>query len=433
MVLFGSALALSAAYANTASLKKPKLQSFTTGAMEFLVTVKSVSNGVALAVEGDPDDRSGGYRSHRVVLLDYETGKKTVTAYDTANNYAGNPDDSGFAEGWAVVGKVGGVKKNSEDIGYTFIDPNGRSLSEPKYAYLTNFHNGLAGCRFYAGDDCYTGVLQTDGKVRFAILGKFDVTIGKEYVTMKEAKHQFSYDLEGKRITLTKEILERDVINYRAAERNAFYGKYAGQYTKVDYLGSDRFRVETKSVRKIVDSGNETIYTEASTALHGFPRAFMNGEKLYLQTSVGLCDRDGKIIIPSGKYQEIKPADGDCFVTKLGDKFQMFDSGGKVIATSQYDPMIYLYQGGVNTLFYYLFDSQYRPNGVAYLYTSIDLGRGKSSTAPLRELYKKCRFSDMKADLALKASAQKLMKSSTAQNPGLFAIMSALSRGNLKD
>lgn len=416
--------------ANAASLKKPKLQSFTTGAMEMLLTVTSVYDGVALAVEGDPEDRSGGYASHRVVLIDYETGKKTITPYDTPVNFDGV---GGFVEGWAIVGKVGALKQNYGEIGYTFINTKGKSLSEPKYKNLTNFHNGLAGCNYFVGDEIYTGVLQTDGKVRFAILGDYDVKIGNNYVTMKEAKNEFTYDLKGNKITLTQEILDKDVTNYKAAERDSFYKEYASQYTKVDYLGSNRFRVEANGSRSIVDSKNKTIYEENSTAYYGLPRAFVNNDKLYLETSEGICNIDGKVIIPSSKYNEIRPADGDCFVTKTNDTFQMFNSSGKVVATSEYNPMIYLYQGKVDTLFVWLYDSEYRPNGVACLFTNINLSKGKSSTAELKKLYNKCTFPDEKSALGAKASAQKLMKSSTADNPGLFSVMSVLSRGYLKD
>jgi hypothetical protein len=292
----------------------------------------------------------------------------------------------------------------------------------------------LAGCRYYVGDEIYTGILQTDGKVRFAILGEFDVYIGKNYVTMSDIYRQFAYDLEGNRITLTQELIEKDVYNYKASERDSFYKEYASKYTKVDYLGSNRFRVETNDSRKIVDSTNKTIYNEASDAPYGYPTALMNGSKLYLLTSKGLYNKDGKLIISNSKYDQIKPADGDCFVTSMDNKsFKMYDSGGKVLASSDYNPLIYLYQGKVGTLFYWLMDSQYRPNGAAYLYTNINLSKGKASTAELKKLFKKCTFSDMPVDKGVKASAEKLMKSSTAEIPGLFAVMSYLSRGYAKN
>lgn len=427
MVSFSVALPLALAEAKTGSLKTPKLQTFTTGAMDFLLTVRAIGDGVALAEEANPNYKSGGYSINRVILIDYETGKKTITPYHTAMNYDGDPNSHGFAEGWAIVGKDGALQKNESGLGYTYINSKGKSFSKPIYSYLTNFRNGIAGCRYYVGNDCYTGILQKDGKVRFAILGAFDVKIGNSYVTMSARDGNFTYDLKGNRITLTKEILEKDVNNYNASERNSFYKNYANKYTIVEYLGSNRFRVETKTSRKIVDSKNKTIVTESTKAAYGFPRAFINGNKLYIQTSKGICNKDGKLIIASSKYDQISPADGDCFVTRKKETFQMFHSSGKVIATSQYNPMVYSYQTVVETLFVWHFDSDYRTKGLACLYTDINLGN-KSSTKSLKELYKKCRFDDSKIALATQASAKKLMQSNTANNIEMFSVMGMLSR-----
>lgn len=415
-----------------ASLKAPKLQSFTTGAMEFENSTVAISNGIGLATEYDPNDENAEYGWHsRVVLIDYEKGTKKILPFDGARNqeYDGDAyDDNGFVEGWALVYKAGAIinPDNPSNLGYTFINTKGEALTEPKFSYASSFHNGLAGVRYYEGDQCYTGVLQKNGKIKFAVFGRYSIHVGNDYVKLSDEKNVFCYDFDGKRIYLTEtEMRERDSENYNAKERNAFYKKYEKEYKSVEYCGSNRFYAETSKGKKVVDAKNKTIIPES----YGVSRKLMNEGQIYFVTRhKGLCNKDGKVILAK-QQEKIIPADGGYFLGIIDNKYQtLIDSSGKVIATSNWDPIIVLSQGRVEMLFNYHFDSEYRANGKAYLYTKTDLSK-KSSTSDLKKLYANRTSASTfdKHSLGVYNSAKKIVKNSTQRNIEMFGVMAELS------
>ncbi len=415
----------------TASLKAPKLQSFTTGAIEFENSTISVSNGVGLATEYDPKNKNAQYGWHsRVVLIDYEKGTKKVLPFDGARNqeYDGDAyDDNGFVEGWALVYRAGAIVNpdNSANLGYTFINPEGKALTEPKFTYASSFRNGLAGVRYYEGKQCYTGVLQKNGKIKFAVFGKYSIHVGNDYVRFYDSKNSFCYDFNGKRIFLTEvEVRERDRQNYNAKERAEFYQKYAKAYKSVEYLGSNRFYAVTEKGKRVVDSQNKTIIPESSGAYY----EMMNSGQIYFLTfNKGLCNKDGKVILAK-KQEQIIPVDGGYFLGIIDNKYQtLIDTNGKVIATSNWDPIVVLSQGRVKMLFTYAFDYEYRPKGKAYLYTNIDLNK-KSSTSELKKLYaNRTPLYDKYKQAGVYNSAKTIANNSTQRNIEMFGVMAELS------
>lgn len=415
---------------SAASLKTPKLQSFTTGATEFGNTTISISNGVALATEHDPKNKNYEYGwISRVILIDYEKGTKKILPYDGARNMAFDGDadnDNGFVEGWALVYRAGAIKIPDDDrgIGYTFINPEGKALTEPKFSYASSFHNGLAGVRYYEGDQCYTGVLQKNGKVKFAIFGQFSIHVGNDYVEFSGQKDKFCYDFNGKRIYLTeKEKRERDCKNYNAKEREGFYKNYEKLYKSVEYCGSNRFYAETDKGTKVVDSQNKTIIPE-SYMVNG---RIMNGNQIYFTTfQKGLCNKDGKIILAK-KQDWIVPVDGGYFLGIIDNKIQtLIDSNGKVITTSNFDPIFVLSETRVKTLYNANVDYEWRTKGTAYLYTDIDLSK-KSSTAELKKMYANSIKVSGKKEIGVLNSAKNIIKNSTHKNIEMFGVMSELS------
>lgn len=415
---------------NAASLKAPKLQSFTTGATEFENTTISISNGVALATEHDPKNKNYefGWIS-RVILIDYEKGTKKILPYDGARNLAFDGDagdDNGFVEGWALVYRAGVIKIPDDDrgIGYTFINTEGKALTEPKFSYASSFRNGLAGVRYFEGNQCFTGVLQTNGKVKFAIAGQYSIHVGNDYVEFSGKKENFCYDYNGKRIYLTDtEKRERDNKNYNAKERESFYKNYGKLYKSVEYCGSNRFYAETDKGKKVVDSQNKTIIPE-SYMVNG---KIMNGNQIYFTTyQKGLCNKDGKIIL--AKQQDwIIPVDGGYFLGIIDNKLQtLIGSNGKVIATSDFDPIIVLSETRVKTLYNANFDYEWRTKGTAYLYTDIDLSK-KSSTAQLKKMYANSIQGRSKKEIGVLNSAKNIAKNSTHKNIEMFGVMSELS------
>lgn len=415
---------------SAASLKTPKLQSFTTGATEFENSTISISNGVGLATEYDPNNKNAKFGWHsRVILIDYEKGTKKILPYDGARNIAFDgdaEDDNGFVEGWALVYRVGAIKIPDDDrgIGYTFINPKGEALTQPKFSYASSFNNGLAGVRYYEGNQCYSGVLQKNGKVKFAIAGQYSIHVGNDYVEFSGQKDKFCYDFNGKRIYLTeKEKRERDCKNYNAKERESFYKNYEKLYKSVEYWGSNRFYVETDKNAKIVDSQNKTIIPD-SYMVNG---KIMNGNQIYFTTyKKGLCNKDGKIILADTRYYLI-PADGGYFLGIFDNKKQiLIDSNGKVIATSDFEPIIVLSETRVKTLYNANFDYEWRTKGTAYLYTDIDLSK-KSSTAELKKMYANRIKVSGKKEEGILNSAKNIIKNSTHKNIEMFGVMSELS------
>lgn len=415
---------------NAASLKTPKLQSFTAGAAEFENSTVAMSNGVALATEYDPNNKNAEFGWHsRVILIDYEKGTKKILPYDGARNMTFDGDaenDNGFVEGWALVYKAGAIKIPDDDtgIGYTFINPEGKALTEPKFSYASSFHNGLAGVRYYEGTQCYTGVLQKNGKIKFAIFGQYSIHVGNDYVEFSGKKDVFCYDFNGKRIHLTEtEMRERDSANYSAKERDSFYKNYAKQYKSVEYCGSNRFYAVTAKGKKVVDSQNKTIIPES----FGVTDKMMNSNQIYFRTSnKGLCNKDGKVILAK-KQDQIIAADGGYFLGIIDNKIQtLIDSNGKIIATSNFDPIVVLSGTRVKMLVYYLFDYEYRPNAKGFLYTDSDLSK-KSSTANLKKMYSNRAQVSGKKQEAVINSAKNIIKNSTQRNIEMFGVMSELS------
>lgn len=204
---------------SAASLKTPVLQTFTTGAIEFENSTIAVSNGVGLATEYDPNNKNSEYGWYRrVVLIDYEKGTKKILPFDGARNQASDgdaTDDNGFVEGWALVYRAGAIKTPEDDVGlgYTFINPEGKALTEPKFSYASSFHNGLAGVRYYEGDQCFTGVLQKNGKIKFAVFGRYSIHVGNDYVKFYSDKDVFCYDFNGKRIYLTETEMKKEIVS----------------------------------------------------------------------------------------------------------------------------------------------------------------------------------------------------------------------------
>ncbi len=413
----------------TASLKTPKLQSFVIGAIEFANNTISVSNGVGLATEYDPNNKNIKYGGNsRVILIDYEKGTKKVLPYHGLRNQASDGDATGgFVEGLALVYRAGAIKTPEDDtgFGYTFINSEGKALTEPKFSYASSFNNGLAGVRYYEGNQCYSGVLQKNGKIKFAVFGRYSIHVGNDYVKFWDNKNSFCYDFSGKRIYLTEtEMRERDNENYNAKERDAFYQKYAKLYDSVEYLGSSRFYVNTSAGKRVVNSQNKTIIPESYMV---FNKLMNEGEIYFVTHNNGLCNKDGKVIL--AKQQDvIIPADGGYFLGIKDNKYQtLIDSNGKVIATSNWDPITVLSKGIVTTLFSYNYDSEYRPNGKAYLYTNIDLSK-KSSTSALKKLYANRKsLNDKYKQAGVYNSAKNIAKNSTQRNIEMFGVMSELS------
>ncbi len=412
------------------SLKTPKLQFFTTGATEFGNTTVSISNGIGLATEHDPKNKNAEFGWHtRVILIDYEKGTKKILPYDGARNqeFDGDAaDDNGFVEGWALVYRAGAIKNPYDDrgLGYTFINTEGKALTEPKFSYASSFRNGLAGVRYFEGNQCYTGVLQKNGKVKFAIGGQYSIHVGNDYVEFSGQKEKFCYDFNGKRLYLTDtEKRERDCKNYNAKERESFYKNYEKLYKSVEYCGSNRFYAETDKGRKVVDSQNKTIIPE-SYMVNG---KIMNGNQIYFTTfKKGLCNKDGKVILAK-KQEWIIPVDGGYFLGIIDNKIQtLIDSNGKVIATSNFDPIFVLSGTRVKTLYNANFDYEWRTKGTAYLYTDIDLNK-KSSTAQLKKMYANSIKSNGKMELGVLNSAKNIAKNSTQKNIEMFGVMSELS------
>ena len=83
------------------------------------------------------------------------------------------------------------------------------ALTEPKFSYAFSFNNGLAGVRYYEVNQCYSGVLQKNGKIKFAVFGKYSIHVGNDYVKFWDNNYSFCYDFNGKRIYLTETVISK--------------------------------------------------------------------------------------------------------------------------------------------------------------------------------------------------------------------------------
>lgn len=418
----------------TASLMKaskaPTLQTFTTGAAEFENFAISVSDGVVMGMENGSTKEK---LQSKVVLMDCKTGVRKTLPYNGARNmcYDGDAyDDNGFQEGWALVYKADQFPNAPKEsrawngYGYTFINAQGKALAAPVFSYATSFNKGLAGVRYYEGDQCYSGVLTNKGKIKFAIFGAYTIHVGNDYVRFFDGQQTFCYDFNGKRVYLTEtEQKERDSVNYNHKERNDFYKKYADKYDTIQYCGSNRFIVNGNAV---VDSENKTIIPASSLVSD----TITNGNKLYFLTfNKGLCNKDGKTILKE-KQDRIIPVDGGYFLGIINNNKQILvDSNGKVIAKSSSDPIVVLSSTRVEMLVGYIYPHEYRPNAKAYFYTDTDLSKS-SGTGAVKELLANARkitdFGNEKLEKSAQDTAKRISQKSTCRNVEMFGVISAL-------
>lgn len=323
--------------------------------------------------------------ANAVVIVHIPTGRRIELPFEEKENSYGGVY-RGFSDGWMpVIARVG------EERLFTYVNAVGEVIN-PKMLFTTAraFENGYAFVTYNENGADYSGVINLNGEVIVAVVGKYEnAQFGNGvfgFQSLLKINHNAFYDvhyfgIDGKRINMPLErAKELESPGYKPAEVEKFE-PHRAKYSKSHYCGYNRFMVEVNGMVKVVDSDNKTVF-ETDLGMNFINPLFAWG-KLFFR-SRGIQDHNGNQILES-KYEVIEPVEGEAFLTIIDNKEQaLIGLDGKVLATSSNPSLWALDKGVLITQKNYLFSRQVLPGDVVMIYSNMDL----DSTLPTDNLKK---------------------------------------------
>ncbi len=323
--------------------------------------------------------------ANALVIVHIPTGRRIELPFEEKENSYGGVY-RGFSDGWMpVIAKIG------EERLFTYVNAVGEVIN-PKMFFTTAraFENGYAFVTYNENGADYSGVINLNGEVVVAVVGKYEnAQFGNGvfgFQSLLKINHNAFYDvhyfgIDGKRINMPLErAKELESPGYLTAEVEKFE-PHRAKYSKSHYCGYNRFMVEVNGKVKVVDSDNKTVF-DSDLGMHLIKPIFAWG-KLFFR-SRGIQDHNGNQILEK-KYEVIEPVEGEAFLTIIDNKEQaLIGLDGKVLATSSNPSLWALDKGVLITRKNYLFSRQVLPGDVVMVFSNMEL----DSTLPTDNLKK---------------------------------------------